>query len=432
MKIGFVSMPFVGHLNPMIALGRKLQSRGHEIAVIGVPDVEPFARAADLTFVPFCEQEYPAGSIAKLYAPISRLHGLDAARQSVRDKNAGLFTAASRELPWKLAQTGVEALVIDVIHTYLELVPLSLDMPYAQVSTGLPLDFSGSTPPFFFSWPHETTTTARDRNREGLKAAGEIFAPIVPLAKSYAEKVGLRIDWNDPAATISKLAVITQTPREFDFPGIPWPSHFHYAGPFHDGDGREATAFPWDKLDGRPLVYASMGTLVNGSENIYRTMLLALRSLPEVQVVLSIGRNIKPETLGTLPKNVIVVRTAPQIQLLKRASLCITHAGLNTVLEALANGVPMVAIPIGYDQPGIAARIAYHGVGEFLDIEHLSVERLRRLIEQVLENPQYRDKARKFQAAIARTRGLDLAAELIERAFKSKSRAVVDGLVGTR
>src|SRR5262245_52082435 len=59
-------MPFVGHLNPMTALGRKLQSRGHEIAVIGVPDVEPFARAADLAFVPFCEEEYPAGSIAKL------------------------------------------------------------------------------------------------------------------------------------------------------------------------------------------------------------------------------------------------------------------------------------------------------------------------------------------------------------------------------
>ena len=56
----------------------------------------------------------------------------------------------------------------------------------------------------------------------------------------------------------------------------------------------------------------------------------------------------------------------------------------------------------------------------------------RRLIEQVLENPQYRENARKFQAAIARTRGLALAAELIERAFEWKSRAVVDGLVGTR
>jgi zeaxanthin glucosyltransferase len=69
---------------------------------------------------------------------------------------------------------------------------------------------------------------------------------------------------------------------------------------------------------------------------------------------------------GPVPSNVIVVDQAPQIELLKRATLCITHAGLNTALESLAYGVPMVAIPIGYDQFGVAARIAYHGVGESL------------------------------------------------------------------
>jgi zeaxanthin glucosyltransferase len=418
MRIGFVSMPFAGHLNPMTALARKLQSRGHEITFIGVPDVEPFARAADLKFESFCENEYPAGSIAKVYASISELHGLDVARRSVREKNAGLFIAASKHLPDTLAQTGVEALVIDTIHTFLELVPMSLNMPYAQVSTGLHIDFSGTTPPLFFSWPHDGTPAALVRNREGVKAAGEIFAPILPLAKSYAEKVGLKIDWNDLAATASKLAVITQTPREFDFPGIPWPSQFHYAGPFHDGDGREPLPFPWEMLSDKPLVYASMGTLVNGLEHIYRTILQAVGPLSEIQVVLSTGQNVRPEALATISPNVIVVRSAPQIQLLQRAALCITHAGLNTALESLAQGVPMVAIPIGYDQPGVAARIAYHGVGEFLDLENLSVERVRQLIHQVLKDPRYREKARWFQKVIAQTRGLDLAAELIERAFK--------------
>ena len=56
MKIGFVSLPVVGHLNPMTTLARSLQSRGHEIFFIGVPDVEPFGRAAGLKFVPFCEK----------------------------------------------------------------------------------------------------------------------------------------------------------------------------------------------------------------------------------------------------------------------------------------------------------------------------------------------------------------------------------------
>ena len=133
MKIGFVSLPVVGHLNPMTALARRLQSRGHEIVFIGVPDVEPFARAAGLKFVTYCENEYPAGSISKLYAPVSNLHGLEVTRWSIREGLTGLFTAASKHLPQKLAETHVEALVIDTIHIFLELVPMSLGMPYAQV-----------------------------------------------------------------------------------------------------------------------------------------------------------------------------------------------------------------------------------------------------------------------------------------------------------
>jgi len=68
MKLGFVSMPVTGHLNPMTALARKLQSRGNEVEFIGLPDVEPVVRAANLNFVPFCEKEYPVGSVAKGYA----------------------------------------------------------------------------------------------------------------------------------------------------------------------------------------------------------------------------------------------------------------------------------------------------------------------------------------------------------------------------
>jgi zeaxanthin glucosyltransferase len=176
--------------------------------------------------------------------------------------------------------------------------------------------------------------------------------------------------------------------------------------------------FPWEKLTGAPLIYASLGTLLNGIEHVYRAILEAVGRFPETQVVLSVGKNVDPDDLRPIPSNVITVNTAPQIELLKRASLCITHAGLNTVLEALAQGVPIVAIPIGFDQPGIAARVAYHGVGEFVEMGELTPERLSRLIRRVRQNPSYRDKARYFQRVIARTHGLDLAADVIERAFK--------------
>jgi MGT family glycosyltransferase len=160
-----------------------------------------------------------------------------------------------------------------------------------------------------------------------------------------------------------------------------------------------------------------MGTLANGLAHVHRAILEATRSLSEMQVVLSIGANISPDDLGTLPVNAMVVRTAPQLALLKRAALCITHGGLNTVLESLALGVPMVAIPNCFDQPGVAARIAYHRVGEFVEVNQLTVERLSTLVRQVALNPSYRERARYFQEVIAKTRGLDLAASLIERAF---------------
>jgi hypothetical protein len=85
--------------------------------------------------------------------------------------------------------------------------------------------------------------------------------------------------------------VITQTPKEFDFPGIPWPAQFHYAGPFHDDEGREPVLFPWDKLTDKPLIYASLGTLVNGLNDVYAHILETVKPL-DVQVVLSVGKNI--------------------------------------------------------------------------------------------------------------------------------------------
>jgi zeaxanthin glucosyltransferase len=281
----------------------------------------------------------------------------------------------------------------------------------------LHVDFSGYTPNCLFSWPHETTPEAFARNAEGLKVAGEILAPLAEVAKPYAEKAGLEIDWNDPTATTSKLAVITQTPMEFDYPNPRLPAEFHYAGPFHDDAGRKKIPFPWEKLTGEPLVYASMGTLVNGLEYVYRIMLDAVRAIPGIQVVLSVGYNVNLDDLGPIPSNTIVVNSAPQIELLKRAALCITHAGMNTTLESLAQGVPMVAIPIGYDQPGVASRIAHHGVGEFLEVDDLTVKRLSELIRRVLRDQSYSDKARYFKKVIAQTRGLDVAADVIERAF---------------
>ena len=352
MKIGFVSLPFTGHLNSMTALARKMRNRGHEVVFIGIPDNEPTIRAADLTFIPYCENEFPVGSLDQYLAPISKLHGLAAVQNTNLHLTPGLAKAAFEHLPGLIKEIGVEALVIDTLHRFLELIPMSLNIPCVHIWNTLHIDGTGTTPACIYDWPNEDTPEARTRNLEGLKKLGGIASPTLALAKAFAEEVGLQIDWTNPATAVPRLAVITQTPKEFDFQGIPWPPEFHYAGPFHESEGRAFIPFPWEKLNGKPLIYASLGTLVNGLDHVYKTILEAVGKLPDVQVVLSIGTNIDPDRLEPIPLDTIIVRKAPQIELLKRAALCITHAGLNTTLESLAQGVPMVAIPIAFDQPG--------------------------------------------------------------------------------
>jgi zeaxanthin glucosyltransferase len=308
---------------------------------ISMPDTEAAIRAANLDFVAFCEEEFPVGSIAKNVGPRSKVAWRRCAPVFASEFDAWPFQSGLEHLPEKLAETGVEALVLDTVYFFLELVPMRLGVPYIHIWNVLNIDLSGATPACIFNWPHETGAEAMARNAEGLKMLGEMLAPLVEVAKPYAEGAGLQVDWNDPNEKKSKLALISQTPKEFDFPNSNWPDHSLYAGPFHDNEGREPIPFPWEKLNGKPLMYASMGTLVNGLEYVYRAILGAVEPFTEMQVVLSVGSNIYPEKLGTIPANPIVVPSAPQIELLKQAALCITHAGLNTTLESLAQRVPI-------------------------------------------------------------------------------------------
>lgn len=418
MRLGFVSLPLAGHLNPMTALARKMQSRGHEIRFIGFPDSQTAIRAAHLQFVPFCEREFPLGSVSKRMSPVATLKGVDVLRHTLREVSPAMTEAALRNLPAAMAGGGgVDGLVLDVTLRYLELAAMRHEVPYVHIWNVLHLDTTGATPPFIYPWAYDPSPEGVARNRDGLRRFGELFGPALEVGKRYAATAGLKIDWDEPFGTLSKLGLISQTPREFDFPDTNWPKQFCYAGPFHDDEGREPQKFPWERLDGRPLIYASLGTLVNGLEFIYRAILDTAAALPDTQMVLSVGHNVNVHRLDPIPANVVAVRSAPQIELLKRAALCITHAGLNTTLESLACGVPMVAIPIGYDQPGVAMRIQYHGAGETLQVPEVNRHTVKQLTVRVLYGRKYHEQARYFENAIARIRGLDVAADALEAAF---------------
>ena len=148
----------------------------------------------------------------------------------------------------------------------------------------------------------------------------------------------------------------------------------------------------------------------------------------DAQLVISLGAADQDVASLTArcPGDPVVVPAAPQLKLLDRATLAITHAGLNTALESLARGVPMVAIPITNDQPGVARRLEWLGLAEVVLPRRLTASRLRQGVERVLDDPSYRIRARERAAEIAGLDGVTRAADIVEQAFRT-NRPVLAG-----
>jgi MGT family glycosyltransferase len=217
------------------------------------------------------------------------------------------------------------------------------------------------------------------------------------------------------------LAQVAQQPAFFDFPRL-LPPHFHFTAPWHAAERDDEVPFPWEWLDGRPLVYASMGTLQNNLPRAMQAIVESARGL-DVQLVLTQGGCAEPLKLAAPPpSNVKIVSKAPQLRLLDRAAIAITHAGLNTALECIARAVPMICIPITNDQPGVARRVEWLGMGEFLSLEQLAPGSLRATIQRMLADPRYRQTCLVRREEIAQIDGPDLAARIALAAFKASPR----------
>jgi zeaxanthin glucosyltransferase len=406
MKFGFVCPQVPGHLNPLTALARHLQMRGHDVVFLYS------SGAAGLPFIPGEEERI----LSENRAEMSKKQGDEALKFSM-----GLIMSQSesmiKSLPGIVRSNQIDALIIDCVNFYVELAALQLGIPHIHVSAAAHFDYSGHTPLMFYGWPHETNAAALARNRDGAAKFIQLLNETNGGIRAHADAAGLKIDWDNPHATLSPWASISQVPKAFDFETSHWPAQFHHTGPFHDGKGREPLDFPWDRLTGEPLIYASMGTILNGRADVFRTIIAALAMHKDLQLVLSIGDQLDPRQLGPAPKNAIVINRAPQLDALKRASVCITHSGLNTVLESLAQGVPQVAIPVAYDQPGVAARIAHHRTGVVTSLDKLTADHLSTLLNEVLNNSAYRNNAQRLQRAIAEANGLSAAVDIIEQAL---------------
>lgn len=407
-----------GHMNPMTTLGRELQRRGHRVTLFGFLDAQAKTVAAGLEFWAIAKSEYPSGITAKSLENLAHLNGYAALQYTINLMKEGADVLL-RCVPEAIRLSGVEALLVDQTTIEGETIAEHLDIPFITVCNALVVNPEADVPPHFTSWSYKPAWWARLRNQAGYSLLNRFARPITQVLDEYRQKWNLSLYSQSPDKdSFSKLAQISQQPVEFEFPRKQLPKCFHFTGPYHNLTGLEVSSFPFEKLTGQPLIYASLGTLQNRQQDTFYCIADACVGM-DAQLVISLGGALDPEALPNLPGKPLIVKYAPQLQLLKKASLTITHAGLNTVLESLSNNVPMVAIPIANDQPGVAARLAWVGAGEFIPFSRLSVPKLKAAIKQVLTDDCYKYNTSKLHTAIQRSGGVSRAADIVEQAVNT-------------
>ncbi|MCU1263347.1 MAG: hypothetical protein JWO80_6232 [Bryobacterales bacterium] len=414
-RFAILCPPVAGHLNPMCALGSRLKTRGHHVTLINIPDAESIARAAGLGFHAIGQAEFPPGSVRARQDVLAGMSGWKALRHSLASFRQ---TAAVilRDAPKAIQDAEIDGLIIDQVTSPGSTVAEYLRLPFVHIACAMPINRCAAVPPCVFGWSYREGASAKLRNQAGNFLLDWTTRPMRQTILKQRRAWGLSRP-SHPNELLSGLAQISQLPRPLDFPNPSLPESFHYTAPFQDGTIRTQVDFPWEKLHGGPVVYASMGTLENRTLAVFRHIAIACES-QGFQLVLSLGGGLRPESLGPLPGDPIVVHYAPQLELMTRATAVITHGGLNTTLECISNGLPMVVIPVANDQPGVGARVEWQGAGIVVPLRKATPERLRAAIRRVLDIPKYRENARRLQAELNKVNGLERAADLIEAAFR--------------
>lgn len=409
---GLICPATTGHLNTMLPLGKELQKRGHRVTLLGRLDAKSKTLAAELEFRAIGGSEYPTGAMAESLAELGKLSGLAALQYTVNMLRQGADVML-RDAPRAIKEAGVDALLVDQIMPEGGTVAEFLGLPFITICSAVVLNREEGVPPFITNWGYNRAWWAQLRNRVGYGFLDRIGKPIREVITDYRRQWKLPPHFNANEG-YSRLAQISQQPAQLEFPRQYLPQWFHFTGPYHSPTGREVPDFPLEKLTGQPLIYASMGTVQNRLLGVFKSIAEACNDL-DAQLVISLGGSASPESLGSLPGNPLVVGYAPQLKLLQKATLTITHAGMNTTLESLNNGVPMVAIPVANDQPGIAARVAWAGAGEAVPLSRVNVPKLRTAIQKVLTEDSYKKNAIRLQEAIQKAGGVSRAIDIVEQ-----------------
>jgi zeaxanthin glucosyltransferase len=273
---------------------------------------------------------------------------------------------------------------------------------------------------------HGTDGLAKTRDitmavRHCFKNVFERFRePVYHQLLRIARQVGIAIRYGDYGHRLVGPEIVLG-PQAIDFPRRISPSYRVYAGACVDTE-RVEDAFDWSRVDeDKPIVYCAVGSHGGywNQENRLRlinSVIEAFKARPEIQLLLQIADENERKRFEPLPGHILAAPWFPQLQVLSRASLLISHGGFGTVREALFYGVPMIIFPCGVDQPGNGARVQWAQVGLVGDIRTVTPVLIDTMAETIKER-RYGDNANRLGKSLQSENTCAEAVALIESAL---------------
>jgi MGT family glycosyltransferase len=398
-RVWFYNIPFHGHVNPTLPLIREMVARGDEVSYFSTAAFEARIQAT-----------------GALYRAYSSSYSFEQTRKVSHVVHLGSQVAEA-----------TYALLPDVLDSVAAESPeyLMFDMsaPWGKIaSRQLHIPAVASFPHLPFYW----RTVLNDFRvlRKGIQSIRPGYGYWRELRRQTARIIkDYRL--RDPK-TINVLSSFAELNIVFSSRFFqPYEKHFDdsylYVGPEIELDRREEP-ISIQKQEGQKLIYVAVGTVYQANLEFFRACIEAFAD-PQYLVILSVGRAIEPESLGTTPPNFRVEQYVPQLSVLEQADLFITHGGMNSISESVFYEVPMIVVPNTIEQAINAARVEQLHAGLYLDPSQLTSIGLRQTAEAVIADPAMTTGLQKIRSSFEEAGGVFRAAGAIQ-AFKKEHRLI--------
>jgi UDP:flavonoid glycosyltransferase YjiC (YdhE family) len=382
MKVLLTTGPAYGHFHPMVPLAKAIEQSGHEVVVACSRSFCPVVEEVGLRAIP-AGLDWHADNIEETFPQIKTMTPDEATDFTLRF----IFSqAAAQQMASDLVMIAKDLHFDVIVREFWEfggyIAAEVLNLPHATLGIG-------------FAPSMDYLTTWIGRQLDGLRAAYGL--PPDPQLTTLFRHLYLHClpDTYQPVASAGKTA-------------------YSIRPPLFDRTGTETLPDWVDKLPARPVVYATLGTICNKTNNIIFDMILAGLHDEPCNLILTVGRTQNPDAFGPQPDNIHIERYIPQTLLFSHCDMVITHGGYNTVMSALSHGLPLLVVPIGADQPAHAERCAELGVARVISPDRLNPQAIRDGVREILGNADYRERARSIQNEIAAMPDISRAVELLE------------------